>query len=65
MRKEISARFPNETKRADAWLAENCFDADAHATWLEKFSQETTDAMSRRDKATMTTPPIPLLGARA
>jgi hypothetical protein len=52
-REEISARFPNEAKLADAYLAENWFDADAHEIWLEQFSQETTDAMSRRDEASV------------
>lgn len=50
MRQEISNRFTVEARRADTHLVENYYDSDAHAIWLEIFSQATTDAMKRRDE---------------
>jgi len=50
MRQAIAGRFPDEARRADTRLVDGYFDPDAHATWLEEFSQATTDAMKKRDE---------------
>ena len=46
----ISARFPEEAARANAYLVENSFNQDAHFVWIEKFSDMTTMAMAERDE---------------
>jgi hypothetical protein len=47
--KSVRAAFPDEAVLIDAMLFRDGYDEDACFTWLEHFSQFTTDAMGRRD----------------
>lgn len=45
----VRAAFPEEAALVDAILLGDGYDEDAHFTWLERFSQFTTDAIKRRE----------------
>lgn len=53
VRAAFALRFPTEAQLADVYLTENYFDRDAHCMWFERLSQMTTDAMTRREEATV------------
>lgn len=45
----VRTAFPEEAALADQILARDGYDENAHFTWLERFSQFTTDAIKRRE----------------
>jgi hypothetical protein len=45
----VRAAFPDEAVLIDAMLIRDGYDEEAYFTWLERFSQFTTDAIGRRD----------------
>jgi hypothetical protein len=44
----IRTAFPEEAALADQALARDGYDENAHFTWLERFSEFTTDAIKQR-----------------
>jgi hypothetical protein len=50
--RRIRARFPNEAKRTDVWLAERGRDPSEHLhMWVEAFADRTTEAVRSGDWA--------------
>ena len=47
--KSVRGAFSDEAALIDAMLLRDGYDEDAYFTWLEHFSQFTTDAIRRRD----------------
>lgn len=45
----IRAALPEEASDVDAVLQRDGYEEDAHHTWIERFSQLTTDAIKGRD----------------